>query len=61
MSAGHSPTPLAAKLGPRDGHRVALIGAPDGSSIDGLPDGVRVTRHRSSSVNAVVAFFRHVS
>ncbi len=44
MSAGHSPTALAAKLGLGDGHRVALIGAPDGSSIVGLaatigPDG----------------------
>ncbi len=44
--AGYSGTPLAIKLGIRPGHAVALVAAPDGfeAALDGLPDGVAITR-----------------
>lgn len=38
--AGYSGTPLATKLGIGPGHRLAVLGAPDGFAIEGLPDGV---------------------
>jgi len=42
MTAGYSGTPLPTKLGIRDGHRVALIGAPTGfgATLGELPPGV---------------------
>jgi hypothetical protein len=52
-----SPTPLATKLGLRDGHRLALVHAPRGWSVPDLPDGVRVARRRPARANVVVAFF----
>jgi len=56
--AGYSGTPLVRKLGVKEGHRLALIGAPAGWEIDGLPGSVRVTRGRAPSGNdVVVAFF----
>ncbi len=46
MGAGYSGTPLARKLGIRDGHRVALLRAPPGfeSLLEGLPASARVVR-----------------
>ncbi len=49
--AGYSGTPLAKKLGIREGHRVATLGAPEGFGmlLDPLPTGaclVRVPRGR---------------
>ncbi|MEV6302652.1 DUF3052 domain-containing protein [Actinoplanes sp. NPDC051861] len=38
--AGYSGTPLHRKLGIKPGHRVALLDAPAGIALDGLPDGV---------------------
>ena len=40
MSAGYSGTPLAKKLGIKPGHRVLLLGAPEGFEIPDLPGGV---------------------
>jgi hypothetical protein len=40
MSAGYSGTPLAKKLGIKPGHRLLLLGAPEGFAIRGLPDDV---------------------
>jgi hypothetical protein len=37
--AGYSGTPLPQKLGIKPGHRVALVGAPRGFAIEGLPAG----------------------
>jgi hypothetical protein len=34
MSAGYSGTPLPRKLGIKDGHRVAVVAAPDGFVLD---------------------------
>ena len=44
MSAGYSGTPLARKLGIKEGHRVATLGAPDGfpALLDPLPSAVRL-------------------
>jgi hypothetical protein len=49
---------MARKLGIRSGLAVALVGAPRGWSIVGVPDGVRVRRGRpAAEVDVVVAFF----
>lgn len=44
MTAGYSGTPLAKKLGIKEGHRVAVLGDPGhlGSLLGDLPAGVRV-------------------
>src|SRR5688500_5484447 len=56
--AGYSGTPLAKKLGIKQGATVALVSAPD--SLDGdlapLPDGVDV-RRRAGKADVAVAFF----
>ncbi len=58
MTAGYSATPLARKLGIKDGHRVTLLHAPDGWLMGALPDHVRVLRRRSQvASDVVVAFF----
>lgn len=54
---GYSGTPLAKKLRIKEGHRVALVRAPDGWEIPGLPGGVeRVDAVADADV--AVAFFR---
>ncbi len=58
--AGYSGTPLARKLGIKEGAGVALIGAPDGfeSTLSGLPDGVRIRRRLGGEpLDVIVAFF----
>ena len=44
MSSGYSGTPLAQKLGIKEGARVAFVAAPDGfdETVAPLPDGVEV-------------------
>jgi hypothetical protein len=54
--AGYSGTPLAKKLGIKEGASVAVVGAPAGFSIDALPDGV-VVRARAAGRNDVVVAF----
>ena len=44
MPPGYSGTPLAKKLGVREGSTVALVGAPSGFSIPDLPPGVSLRR-----------------
>ena len=62
MPAGYSGTPLVRKIGVKPGHRVALIGAPVGWVIAGLPEGVKVARRTPGrGVDIVVAFFRDVA
>jgi hypothetical protein len=56
MTAGYSGTPLAGKLGIKDGMRVRTFGAPDGFStwLDPLPTGVVVSsRIRSADLGVV--------
>ena len=59
MTAGYSGTPLAQKLGIKEGHTVVLEGAPPGfaTTLDPLPDGVSLRRRRGG-VADVLLFFR---
>ena len=56
--AGYSGTPLAKKLGIKDGHRLLLLGAPDGldDALAPLPDGVTVGRRLQGKADVVVLF-----
>lgn len=60
--ADYSGTPLARKLGIKEGHRVLLIGAPAGWVIPGLPEGVEVRQSPAPVADreaaVVVAFYR---
>ena len=53
--AGYSGTPLPKKLGIKEGHSVALLGAPADFELE-LPAGARVTR-RLGARHDVVLFF----
>ncbi|MGO9973412.1 MAG: DUF3052 domain-containing protein [Solirubrobacteraceae bacterium] len=55
--AGYSGTPLHKKLGIKPGDVVALIGAPEGWSIDPLPDGVVIRSRAAGALDVIVAFF----
>lgn len=54
--AGYSGTPLAKKLGIKEGHRVAVLGAPSGFAIPDLPPGVE-TRTSARGVSDVILSF----
>jgi hypothetical protein len=56
--AGYSRTPLAKKLGIKEGTRIALVGAPDGylELVAPLPDGVQTTRRISDETDLVHIF-----
>ncbi len=58
MTAGYSGTPLAKKLGIKEGHRVVLEGAPAGFEglLAPLPAGVTV-RRRAGGVADVLMYF----
>ncbi len=56
MSAGYSGTPLAKKLGIKPGHRLLLLGAPDGFAVPELPDGVTVVRRARGTADVIVSF-----
>jgi hypothetical protein len=58
-TGGYSGTPLPRKLGIKPGHRVALLGAPDGFEADTLgelPDGVDVVRRAGGEADVIVSF-----
>jgi len=55
--AGYSTTPLARKLGVREDQTVAILGAPEGWAIEGLPGGVRVRRRLGPDAALILAFF----
>jgi hypothetical protein len=57
VTTGYSGTPLYRKLGIRPGHTVALLGAPSGWAIEGLPEGVAVRSRAAGSPDIVMAFF----
>jgi hypothetical protein len=42
--AGYSGTPLLQKLGIKEGHKVALVGAPTGFTLGGLPTAATLQR-----------------
>ena len=56
VATGYSPTPLAKKLGIREGYTVALIGAPAGFSIAELPPGVVLRRSARASSDVTLWF-----
>jgi hypothetical protein len=58
--AGYSRTPLAKKLGIKEGHRVAFPSAPDGfhELLEDLPNGVVVSSRVSGSLDVIVFFTR---
>ena len=51
MSAGYSGTPLERKLGIKPGHRVLLLNAPDGFSLD-----APVVRRASGLADVILSF-----
>jgi hypothetical protein len=53
MNAGYSGTPLARKLGFKEGMRVAYVNPPDGFAIDGIDD----VRTRLAKGTELVLFF----
>jgi hypothetical protein len=57
--AGYSGTPLVRKLGIKPGHRLALLGAPEGLTIDGMHEvSVATTLRAGSSYDVIVVFCR---
>jgi len=60
MAAGYSGTPLAKKLGIKEGHTVGLLGAPDGfeGTLDGLAAGVtiRTSLRGRGPLDVIVSF-----
>ena len=57
--SGYSGTPLPRKLGIKPGHRLALLGAPDGfedHTLGELADGVRVVRRAGGKADVIVSF-----
>lgn len=44
-SAGYSGTPLPQKLGIKEAHRIAVIGAPQGFALGALPAGTHLQRN----------------
>ncbi len=57
--AGYSGTPLPRKLGIKPGHRVALLGAPDGferDTLGELPDDVGIRRRAGGTADVIVSF-----
>jgi hypothetical protein len=60
---GYSGTPLPSKLGIKEGHVVAVVGAPDGfdGTLGELPDGVRVKSRAAAHLDVIVLFVRRRS
>ena len=61
--AGYSGTPLAEKLGIKEGHALAFPAAPAGfhNLVAPLPEGVRVKQRAVGPLDVVVAFFTRMS
>lgn len=58
MTTGYSGTPLAKKLGVKEGFRVALVGAPKGfrGELEGLPKNVEFVTSVETSLDLIVFF-----
>ena len=56
MSHREYTSTLATKLGVKPGHRLLLLGAPEGFGVEGLPEGVRVRRTARGTADVIVAF-----
>jgi len=57
-SAGYSGTPLPQKLGIKEGHRVAVVGAPPGFALGALPGGTHLQRNLAgkAALDVLVVF-----
>ena len=57
-SSGYSGTPLARKLGIKEGSRVTIVSAPGGFAdlLDPTPNGVRIARRLGRDADVIVAF-----
>ena len=57
-AAGYSGTPLAKKLGIKEGSRVTLVRAPEDFEelLAPIPDGVRISRRLGRDADVIVAF-----
>jgi len=53
---GYSGTPLPKKLGIKDGHRLALLGAPAELDLGELPPGVTIVRRAGGKADVIVSF-----
>lgn len=53
---GYSGKPLVAKLGIKPGHRCALVAAPRGFALEGLPGDVRLLGAAARELDVVVLF-----
>ncbi|HEX2296382.1 MAG TPA: DUF3052 domain-containing protein [Actinomycetota bacterium] len=58
MTAGYSGTPPAKKLGIKEGAALALVGAPAGWDVPGLPPGVTVKTSLRGRFDVAVVFVR---
>lgn len=54
----YSGTPLRRKLGIKDGHVVALLDAPLGWGMEGLPETVALRKRARGPLDVIVAFFQ---
>jgi hypothetical protein len=52
----YSATPLATKLGVREGSRMLVLGPPDGFSLGRLPAGVETARSARGRLDVIVLF-----
>jgi len=59
-TAGYSGTPLARKLGIKEGSRLAVMRGPAGFEdlLEPIPDGVRIVRRIGRNADVIVAFHR---
>jgi len=55
-SVGYSGTPLAKKLGIKEGSTVTLLGAPDDLALEGMPDGVTMRTSARGTSDVIVTF-----
>ena len=55
-SSGYSGTPLPKKLGIKPGHRLVLLGVPDGFALGELPEDVKVVRRAQGEADVIVSF-----
>ncbi len=59
--AGYSGTPLAKKLGIKEGHRLTLVDAPPEWSVPDLPTNVEVGAGLQEPADVVIAFHREAA
>jgi hypothetical protein len=55
---GYSGKPLVAKLGIKPGHRISLVAAPRGFSLEGLPEAVQSLGTKARDVDVVMLFVK---